>query len=187
MLVNKDELAGIIKCSLPTLSALLKRWGDDFPCVQRGTNGRAYEFDPDAVVAFLTAKDEESRRAGAERDELMQQYTLPHTVADAPPGMKASDILALTRADKLRRDQAKEAGFLVPTTQVRQALNATFTRLRQQMSSAIRQACRESNIPEATIRTIEAKFAEAQRQFVRDTQRDLNADAMPDDTEPALF
>jgi phage terminase Nu1 subunit (DNA packaging protein) len=187
MQVNKDELAGIIKCSLPTLSALLKRYGDDFPCVERGTNGKAYVFDVDAVVSFLDERDKERRQAGVERDELMQQYTLPGTVPDQPAGMKASDILALTRADKLRREQAREAGFLVEKTALRRLLNALFNRLSRRMTSAIRQVCREANIPEAVIRTIESRFADAQREFVKDAQKDLNAGAMQDDDEPALI
>ncbi len=186
--VNKNELAKIISCSLPTLNALIDRHGDDFPIITRGTNGREYEFDADAVVAYLRAKDDAARQAGAEREELMRQYTLPveTETPSAAAGLRPQELLALTRAEGLRRQQMRDAGFLVLVSDVRQTLTAAFIKLRQRQLQAVRQACRDSNIPEATIRTIEARIGEAQAEFVRETQRDLETGGLKDDQQLAL-
>jgi hypothetical protein len=54
------------------------------------------------------------------------------------------------------------------------------------MGTAVRQTLRDANIPEATIRSIEARIAKAQRRFVADTQAAVQTEGA-DDAEPALL
>ena len=42
-IVNRDELAQALRCSLPTVSALVKRW-PDFPVIERGALGSALAY-----------------------------------------------------------------------------------------------------------------------------------------------
>ncbi len=66
--VNKKELAAIVDCSLSTLSAWIDRFGEAFPVIDRGTNGREWRFDPTAVLGFLKAqRDAEEREAARAR------------------------------------------------------------------------------------------------------------------------
>jgi phage terminase Nu1 subunit (DNA packaging protein) len=95
--VNKQELADILRCALPTLDRLMARYGDSFPVVQHGAKGREYRFDPEAVISFVQAREAERRATDAQRDELMAQFTIPG-IEPAAAGLKPSDQLALARA-----------------------------------------------------------------------------------------
>ena len=64
--LNMERLSIALGVSLPTLRRWLLIYGDEFPVVRRGSNGRAYEFDLPTVSAFLDAK-REARKLAAER------------------------------------------------------------------------------------------------------------------------
>jgi phage terminase Nu1 subunit (DNA packaging protein) len=186
--VNKAELATILRTSLPTLDKLLRKHGDAFPVLRKGTNGVAYEFDPAAVTAFLRQIDETRIAAGQARDELMQQYTLPEIAPPEDAALTPRDRVALAKLRQLEREEAIEAGFLVETAKVRAAVYTAFAALRRDMDAAIRQELRNAAIPDAVIRSIQARIAEAQRVFVTTAQETLKAASDPKDADqPALL
>ena len=182
--LNKAELAEVIGCSLPTIDKLLRRHAD-FPVVKRGGNGSQYEFDPAAVTAFLTGIEEARIRAGAERDDLMQQYVLPGTDLPEDRGLTPSAQLTLAKLRILQRDEQKEAGFLIETSRVRATLTQTFATLTSATDAAIRQVCRDNHIPEPTIRAIEARVNEAKRRAVAELAALLEPEAAAD-AQPSL-
>ena len=67
--LNMERLSIALGVSLPTLRRWLLIYGDEFPVVRRGSNGRAYEFDLAAVSAFLDAK-REARKLAAEKSYM---------------------------------------------------------------------------------------------------------------------
>lgn len=180
MVVNKTELCEIIGTSIPTLDKLLRRY-ENFPVMDRGNSGKEYKFDADAVIAFLAEREAERVRAGAERDELMRQYSLP-VMADTEKGLSPGDLLQLAKLRQIERRESIEAGFLVQVSEVRKALFNAFSDLRRDMASAVRQALRQANIPESVVRTVEASIADAQRKFVAKTQAALRSS----DTESSV-
>ena len=173
MIVNKTELCEIINTTIPTLDKLLRRH-EKFPIVERGNNGREYQFDVNAVVTFLEEREAERARAGAERDDLMRQYTLPVT-ADAEKNLTPGDLLQMAKLRQLERREQIEAGFLIEAAEARKELYSAFGDLRRDMGTAVRQALRNANIPEPVIRNIEASIADAQRRFVAKAQAALKA------------
>lgn len=178
--INRDELARALRCSLPTVSALLKRY-PDFPVVERGGLGRAWRFDLPAVIGFLTARREEEAAIASERSELLAQFTLPIGRQDESGQMISIDEeIKLAKLRALQRDELKEAGFLVQTHEVRQALERALRRFGTALDSAIDRVARQHNLPEPVKRAIEREFADARAGFVRDAA-DFIADERSED------
>jgi phage terminase Nu1 subunit (DNA packaging protein) len=187
MFVNKVELSKILQCSLPTLDRLLERHAADFPIVARGSNGVEWKFDAEAVLAFLQAREAAAAAAGRARDDLMRQYTLPGT-DDADSGtLSPANLLKLAQLRRLEREEQKEAGFLLQTTEVRPLLTNALAKFNRDLGTAIRQGMREHNVPDTTIRSVEARIAEAQRRIVAELQNLLVQADSAGDQGASLF
>ena len=174
MLVNKRELARVIQCSLPTVDRLIERHGERFPIVARGTLGREWQFDAQAVVDFLREVDREQEAAGAARDAELQQFVLPlGAVEEETKGLKPTDLLALAKVREAQRREAREVGFLVETAEVRQALGSAFARLAVRLRSELRQAAQDHNLPDAVTRALLERVASVQRDFAANAEKFL--------------
>lgn len=188
VLFNKAELAQALGCSLPTLDKLLRRHAERFPVVRQGRNGVEWQFDPEAVIAFLQAEDDARARAGQAKDELMQQVMLPGIAKPEDAGLKPADLLTMAKVRAMEREERIQAGFLVQTADVRAALTTAFTKLRTDMFSSIRTACSDANIPQATIRTIISRVEDADRRTVAQLQHLLDPSEHPaNDGDATLF
>ena len=186
--VNKQRLAEWLQVSLPTLSKWLLKYGEDFPVIERGSNGRDYAFDPAAVAAFLRAKQQEQAadRAAAKAaiDDQLAQLRLPFDLPGADPSPKTASIKDELAAWELRRRQRQEAeaaGQLVPAAAVRDALSAVLGRISRDTHALIRQLGREQGWPDALTRSLEKRLADQQRATVAALHSTLGA--VPD-TEP---
>lgn len=168
--VNKKELAAILGCSPQTLSAWVDRFGEAFPVIDRGTNGKEWRFDPPAVIAFLQSKHDAEAREAAERAAWLQQYALPGlTSPDDVEGVtKPSDLLALAKVRQIHRREQMEAGLLVPTSDVRMVLTGAIAKLNRFFQSILTQMARKHGWSDAQLRDATAMAHEAQRAFVRD-------------------
>ena len=124
--VNQDEMARILGVSLPTMRSYITRH-EDFPFIERGKNGKAWQFHAPTVIAFLEAKRREAAEAAAAgaaaRDAELAQFRLPMDDApDAPTaGLSPQDRLAATREMKLRQEMAIQSAQLIPVTEARRA------------------------------------------------------------------
>ncbi|WP_298214619.1 terminase small subunit [Acidocella sp.] len=168
LLVNKDKLAELLGCSLPTVSALIKRYAE-FPVVQRGGLGVEWKFDPQAVVEFLQARRAEEESQRLERDEQLAQLRLPSLFRDEPGGkVSIDDQLKAARLRQIEREELKEAGFLVPTHEIRAALERMIRRYAQIQESAVQRVCAAHNLPEAVRRAMAREFDEARAAFVQE-------------------
>ena len=169
-LVNMRELAVQLRTSRQTLSVWLDRW-PDFPVVERGTNGREYQFDAHAVFAFLRARRDEQARSTAERDQALSQLAFPFDPPDdAPPEPRLSlkDQVEALKLRRLQREEAERSGRLVEAAAVADLLTTCLTTLQRTLRAGIRQAGLEHNLPDPVIRALESRLADAQRSFVRD-------------------
>jgi phage terminase Nu1 subunit (DNA packaging protein) len=166
-LVNKAELADVLGVSLPTISALIRRY-PDLPIVRRGTNGEAWQFDPLAVRTFIAAQKAEEARSEAARSELLAQFSLPidDITPDSDKRLAPEQRAKLAEARLKEHRLARESGLLVPTTEVRQALTTAFARLNKDFTAFLRGLAREHSWPEPILRRHEAELADAQRRFV---------------------
>lgn len=166
--VNKAELAELIQCSLPTVTALMKRY-PDFPIVQEGRNGLPWQFDPAVVIAFLEAKRAEEALAVSAHADLLDQYRLPIDAA-APPeerSLSPQQQLAAVRARILLAKEAREAGHLVPVTEVRQALTPAVTGLAQAHDGFLDRVGRRHNLPRPVVDEMKKDLADMRTTFVR--------------------
>lgn len=166
MLVNKRELARILGVSLPTMTAILDRY-PDFPAANKGSNGVPWQFDPELAKAFVLAKREEERAANAAKSELLAQIALPldeptETVAEGPslsPVERLQQARALLAEDKL----ARERGFLIPTTEMRQRLAPVWAELGNALQALPAELGAHYNLPLPVVRDMRRRIAAAQR------------------------
>ena len=166
--VNLDQLAQQLKCSLPTARRLTVDY-PDLPVIERGGVGKPWRFDMAEVVAFLQAKRDEEAAEAAERNEALAQLTLPlRGQDDKGATISLDDQLKAAKLRQVQRDEMKEARFLVPTLEVRVALERAYRKLGNALDSALDRAMKSHNLPEPLKRSLERDFAEARTAFVKD-------------------
>ncbi|MDD2794375.1 MAG: terminase small subunit [Acidocella sp.] len=167
--VNLDQLSQQLQCSLPTARKLIQDY-PDLPVIERGGMGKQWRFDAGAVIAFLQAKRDEELALAAQRNEALAQLTLPISRRDETGAeVSLDDKLKAVKLRAAEREELKESRFLVPTHEVRDALEKAFRRYGQMQNSALDRVCKAHNLPEAVKRVLEREFAEARTAFVRDT------------------
>lgn len=178
---NKAELAHRLGVSLPTLSLWMQRYGDAFPVLERGSNGRGYVFDFRAVFDFLAARKQEQADAQAERDEALAQLVLPFApVAETapPPGtLSLQDQFKALQLRRLQREEAERSGQLVPAADIQANLAMVLGRLSRDAHAFLRQIGREQGWPDAYTRAVTDRFADMQREAVRDLDAAMSDDA----------
>ena len=167
MLVSKTEMARLLGISIPTINEWIAKHSA-FPIAVRGTHGRAYQFDPGEVSAFLAEIQEAATRATHEREALLAQFALPLPALadDRPSGLSARERLDLARARALSREEAVASGRLVDARQAAQTVAGVLSRLGSGQRAAVRQLLRAHDAPPAAIAAIEGAFADLQRQAV---------------------
>jgi len=183
LLVNLAEMARALDVSLPTMRELLVRYSD-FPVVQRGGTGAVWQFDPTAVIEFMTARREEDAAAEAARSEQLAQLSFGNVdlTPEGERAFSAADRLknanAMLKEDELR----KQRGFLVQTSDMRQRLTAVWTPLTQALNALPSLIGRQHNLPEAVIRDMRRYMHDQQTQL-RTRMRDLLGEDMPETGE----
>jgi len=176
---SKKDLAKALGTSTVTLDRWLERFGDEVPCLQRGTNGLAYRFDLPATVAFFQDKRDEEARRQADRDQALAQLALPFL--DAPQQAENKPISMREQREallvgKLKREESERLGQLVPTAELRDLLGTAFARWNTAIHAAIRQIGGDFHLPDPVTRELDSRIGLAQREFVRD----LRAELLPD-------
>lgn len=191
-LVSKRELCVILRISRPTLDSWLDRQSD-FPVVERGGNGKEWQFDAAEVVSYLREKKDQEQRDAAERAERLQQFALPidHVAADAEAAsLTPQQRAALARARQLERELARGSGLLVPTADVRLALQSAITRLTNHLHSMVLQLARKHQWSPMVLRDAQGMLRDGRESFIRDL-REFSPDATggvePQPAEPALL
>lgn len=179
--VNKRELARMIGVSLPTLSALIDRYGDDFPISRRGTNGVEWQFDGQAVIDFLRAREAEQAASRTARDELLAQLRLPLAEPDPPAGASATvitvkDQLEAARLREVLRKEAEAAGRLVDAAEVESRFTAVFTALNREVHALVRRLAAQQQWPDAVLRQVQADVEEMQERVVKDLDNEVETD-----------
>ncbi|MBU6246455.1 MAG: terminase small subunit, partial [Xanthomonadaceae bacterium] len=174
--VKKKELAKLLGISRQTLDQWVERWSD-FPVLERGRNGREWQFDPDAVIAFLRAKREEERERKEARDELLAQLVLPLGGDEEAPtvGLSIGDQLKAAQLSRLHREEAEKLGRLVDRGEVEAVLSEVLPEMQRASREAMRRACQDMRFPEEHVLRIDAAIVEAQRRVVRELQVKLGA------------
>ncbi len=120
-LVNKAELADVLGISLPTLSNWVK---GGLPVVSRGGNGRPWEFDLTACVAWVRKRDI-AQATSVSDDSTMAEAELRHKRAQAA-------IQEIELAEKRRQVvRVEDVSAMVAdmVTSVRQRMRGTGGRL----------------------------------------------------------
>jgi phage terminase Nu1 subunit (DNA packaging protein) len=190
LLVNQKELARALGVSINTARALLDRF-PDLPVAERGSNGREYRFDLQAVQTFLKAKRDAEDAAQQQRSELLAQLILPveGTAPESLRTLEPKDRLIAARAALVEDELAIKQGALVWKHEARAEMTGAIGRWNRATASTIRQIGRDMNLPDAVTRVILSRVEELQRQFVRELRAYADSstpDMPPIPAEPEL-
>ena len=176
MLVTKRELGRSLGVSLVTLDRWLDRFGEAVPCVERGTNGRPYQFDLEATRAFFRARKEEEAEREAERDAELAQLTLPLLPQEEEGGGGKFSLKERADALKLRREERIEAeriGQLVPTDGVREAITEAVAAFNRRLHAKVAVIAAERSLPAEVTKGLRASINEAHRELVDELRHRL--------------
>lgn len=178
--VTMEKMAAALGVSLPTMRRLIMRY-DDLPVLDRGGNGKPWAFDPEAVIAFVQTRRAEEAAGRAQRDELLAQISLPMEELIPPEerSLSAADRLKVAQAMLKEDEVAKQRGFLVQTTEMRQRLTEAWTPLNQFLQSLPSAIGRRHNLPDAVVRDIRRLVEQQQRELHRRLKDLLAPDAAP--------
>ena len=113
--VNREGLAAALGLSEPTVN---RRVGEGMPCLQKGSRGRAWQFDLAACVAW-------------DRERAIKK-AVGH-VEDGETKAALERRLLVARVTKEEIDAAKAAGLVAPVDEIERALSAAFVEVRQGM------------------------------------------------------
>jgi phage terminase Nu1 subunit (DNA packaging protein) len=178
LIVNKRELAfRVLECSLPTVDALLARY-PDFPVRKRGSNGIEWEFLPQDVVGFLQRKRREDEQAGADRNQLFEQFKLPidELAGEEAEGLSPNQRAALAQARLREHELALKSGMVIPASEVRQQYASLLRSVAKFLDTLPNQLGRAHGLPEPVIRAMRQSIDEQRRNFVRDLDTELAQD-----------
>ncbi len=189
MRVNKGELAQILGVSLPTIAAYLVRYGDEFPVLERGSRGRDYWFDREAVVDFLQSRRAADAEADADRQAAIRQFALPlgHNggpeLEEAEVPVRPADLLALMKVRKLQREEGYACGLLVRAADVGASLGELLRTWSRHQHQMVQQFGRERGLADDLIADLDKALTDTQRTFVAYMQQTL----APEPAQPSLF
>lgn len=179
--VNKKELAKrVLKCSLPTLDALIERY-PDFPVEQRGSNGVEWRFDAEAVTAYLAGQREAAQRELEAKQELFQQFSLPidEIAPDESKGLTPRQRADMARARKLEREEALEVGQLVLRDAWRGQLERAVAALARRLDSLPGQLGQAHGLPDEVVRAVRQTVEDWRRNLMREIEAQLSDGGAP--------
>jgi phage terminase Nu1 subunit (DNA packaging protein) len=151
--VNKEELAAALKISLPTLTKWITN-DPEFPIVDRGSKGIAWQFDLGDVRSHL------ARKKVAAKGSL-------------------DDQIKTERLQAMRLAAAEKAGGLVSLAQLQDLLAGLFASLSADLSAFVAQLAREQAWPAVVRSAAQRRLVEMQRAFVAKAPDLLEAIDLP--------
>lgn len=178
LLVNKSQLATILKCSLPFIATLLEDY-PDLPVVTRGGRGTEWVFDAGEVTAYLEQRRAAERLEADRQAELRKQYSLP--IDDAPELQAGQGLTPKQRRDiagarLIERKLAQETGQLVTKSELRMALTTMLGAFGRFLDTLPGQIGRHHGLPDEVVASIRRRIDEQRRIFVEEAKRLLQAE-----------
>lgn len=168
--VNLKELATALQVSLPTMQRLIETY-PELPILERGGLGKSWRFELEAAVQFFVDRRAEEEAADAAKNAALAQLILPLKRIDKDGAeISLDDQLKAVRLRKALQDEQVAAGFLVPTAEIRAALEKVFRQHGQIMKTMINRVCSTHNLPEPVRRALEREVNEARETLLKEFQ-----------------
>ncbi|NKE43394.1 terminase small subunit [Roseomonas frigidaquae] len=162
-IVNLDQMAEVLGCSLPTMRSIIRRY-DDFPVISRGTNGQAWQIDAMAGVAFMKKKRAEEEAGKAQFSEMLGQIALPFAGGDQDGSSQSlKDIERLYGIAEASDALRVQRGELCKAGQVKACLLEMVDLARARFPALPAKWERKFNLPAPVIREMQADMREVMR------------------------
>ncbi len=180
--VNRAALCRLLRKSETWLD---RRLVEDaaFPVVERGGRGVQWQFDPEAVVAYLAEQQAEDERrtaeawAGASGIHDERQRHLPTLLT---PQARLAEV----RAQLAEQDLAERTGRMVDAEEMQQVLGSAFAALGSAIDSTLDQLARRHGWSEAVRFDAGEAFDAARRAFVAAVTQAPEANTRGNPEEP---
>lgn len=173
--LSLQEMAEALGVSVPTLRRLLRRY-PDFPVVSRGSNGVAFRFDREAVLAFVRAKRAEEEASRAQRDALLGRIALPPEITgegeEAAPS--ADDRLKHARAMLAETELAASRGVAVPVRVLHSQMAEILGDIMRFVMALPREMERRHQLPAPVVNDMQRLFEGRLRSLHRDLSSSLS-------------
>jgi phage terminase Nu1 subunit (DNA packaging protein) len=129
--LNRAQIARALGVTPPTIDAYVAK---GMPVAKKGSNGRSYEFDLDAVLAWRRGEDkreadERARQEAAIREQQLQ--LIGGSAGDSDMGLSPAKRRELWDEQSAYMRTAKERRELIPRAEVEAAFEETFRVLAQ--------------------------------------------------------
>lgn len=133
--VNADELAKIVGMTWRQLKTYVEP-DPDFPCLMRGSEGVAYQFDPKAALDYLIKRFERELEARKQRNKRIAQMAgFPEEMADT--GLSLEDLRLLDQLQVNAQRRKIEQGLYVTAAEHEAAVTDLLTTMREETLSAV--------------------------------------------------
>lgn len=165
--VNLTALAQVVGRTTVTIREDMRRHGDAFPVVYRGSNGRDYVFDARVVAGFYRDLEEAERRRREEDEERVRGLRLEllggESVDEGTVDLSPKDKRELLQAEYLAGQVRRQRGELVRAAEVEDCARLWNARVREEMTSAGARIVEELALDREAARRVEGLIADALR------------------------
>jgi phage terminase Nu1 subunit (DNA packaging protein) len=122
--VNREELSEIFGYSKPTVSAWVE---EGCPVVTHGSRGRSFEFDTEAVLKWLLARERSERKKETAKRASVEEDGEPITIDQA----KLRHEIAKAKGAEL--DLAEKMGLVAPVAMVAKVVSNEIANCRARL------------------------------------------------------
>lgn len=139
VLYSLEEIAQLLEISITTARAWAHDPKDPMPCVAKGANGVAYQFDPYAVVAWFKARGERQAAEKRRKAEIDNQLRLEILGGDsvsadaAAPALSAAERINAVKLEVEAMKAAELRRELVRALEVKLGLQEVLRVLQQSL------------------------------------------------------
>ncbi|WP_020594128.1 DUF1441 family protein [Kiloniella laminariae] len=133
--LNKEQISRAFNVSKPTVDNWIE---NGMPFVSKGTNGKSYEFDLDACIAWKKGQDQKESREAAERDRMIGQTRLDlmgSSFQDLDLSIDPKQYKELLNLARERRLIEEQMGRLVRVSDVESALMDVLRAVSEQLQA----------------------------------------------------
>jgi phage terminase Nu1 subunit (DNA packaging protein) len=158
-IANRSEMARLLEVSEPTFDRFMDR---GMPILQRGSTGKPYQFDVEAVITWYRGEIERDEAAAAARAADLTQLSMELNggaaaeIEGVAPGLSGKARIEALQGALLQDKLEQQRGKLIPVEDVRADYTALFSRLRQRLLSLPVMLVRSAGLTPSQAATVDA-------------------------------
>ena len=154
--LNRKQLAQALGSSEPTID----RWiGEGMPVLERGTNGKAYQFQLSHCYAWRQLRETEQAAQDSQAENAVRQMRLAllgGDVGDSERALNPRERQAIYAAEVEWQKLARMRGEVIPAAEVTDLLQQVFSLVRAAINAMPDRLARDAGLTAAQVDQAEA-------------------------------